>query len=42
VDRGDLVGLATDDPAALAAYVRTLLDGAEGEVASRLLEDLAG
>jgi hypothetical protein len=38
VDRGDLVGLASDDPAAITAYVRTLLDGAEGEIASRLLE----
>lgn len=38
VDRNDLVGITSDDPAALAAYVRDLLDGAENEIATRLLD----
>jgi len=36
---GDLVGFASDDPGGVAGYVRGLLDGIEGEIAARLLED---
>jgi len=39
VDRGSLVGLTADDPVVLHGYVKSLLDGAEGELAARLLED---
>lgn len=42
VDRSELVGLTSDDPAALAGYVRKLLDGVDGELAARLLEEHAG
>ncbi len=38
-DRSNLVGLASEGPAASELYVRTLLDGADGELASRMLED---
>ena len=39
LDPSDLAGVTSDDPTAVAAYVRALLDGAEGELASRLLEE---
>lgn len=42
VDRNELVGVTSDDPAIVDAYVRSLLDGAEGEIASRMLEEQAG
>lgn len=42
LDRGDLVGVASDDPAVVDAYVRSLLDGADAEIASRMLEERAG
>jgi exonuclease SbcD len=41
LDRGQLVGITTDDPDALRDYINDLLDGAEGELAARLLEDSA-
>ena len=40
VDGGSLVGVTSDDPAVIDAYVRSLLEGAEGELASRMLEEL--
>lgn len=39
VDPGALVGLTSDDPRVLEDYVKRLLKGADGEVASRLLDD---
>jgi exonuclease SbcD len=39
LERSDLVGLASEDPARQDAYVRSLLDGADGELASRMLEE---
>jgi hypothetical protein len=38
-DVSNLVGLTSDDPAAAESYARSLLDGADGELASRMLED---
>ncbi len=38
LERGGLVGATTDDPDALHEYIKRLLDGAEGELAARLLE----
>jgi len=38
VEPTDLVGVTSDDPAVAQAYARGLLDGAEGEIASRMLE----
>ena len=38
LDRGGLVGAINDDPDALHDYIKRLLDGAEGELAARLLE----
>ena len=37
VDAGDLAGVGSAEPAAVQAYVRSLLDGADGELAARLL-----
>ncbi len=42
LDQGDLVGITSGDPAAIAAYARGLLEGADGELASRLLEEPQG
>ena len=39
LDRSNLVGLTSDDPAVVEAYVRTLLSGADGELASRMLDE---
>jgi hypothetical protein len=39
IERSDLVGLTSEDPAVLEAYVRSLLSGADGELASRVLEE---
>lgn len=39
IDPGALAGLSTDDPVAVAAYVRRLLRDADGEVAVRLLAE---
>jgi hypothetical protein len=39
LDRGALVGVTNDDPGALRDYIKSLLGGAEGELAARLLED---
>jgi len=41
LDPSDLVGLKSDDPTAVAAYVRSLLQQADGELAAHLLEDAA-
>ena len=41
LDRSNLVGLTSDDPAVVEAYARTLLRGADGELASRMLEEPA-
>jgi exonuclease SbcD len=38
LEPGDLVGLTSDDPAAVDRYVRGLLDGVDGEIAARLLD----
>jgi hypothetical protein len=38
---GALAGAPSDDPIALRAYVRDLLDGADGELAARLLDENA-
>lgn len=38
LEPGDLAGLASDDAATVERYVRSLLDGIEGEIAARLLE----
>jgi hypothetical protein len=35
---GDLAGVPGDDPRVLEEYVRELLEGAEGELAARLVE----
>lgn len=40
IDRANLVGASGDDRESVAAYVRSLLEGADGEVASRLLGGL--
>ena len=40
LDPSALVGLSSDDPTVVAAYVRDLLDSVDGELAARLLEDL--
>ena len=37
IEPGDLAGMGSTDPAAIEAYVRRLLDGADGELAARLL-----
>ena len=37
IDAGDLAGVGSAEPAAVQAYVRSLLDGADGELAARLL-----
>lgn len=37
IDRGALIGAASDDPREIHEYVRSLLEGVDGEVASRLL-----
>jgi len=34
---GDLAGIASDDPVAVAAYIRDILQDADGELAARLL-----
>ncbi len=39
LDTGSLVGVASDDAASVQRYVRALLDGADGELAARLLEE---
>jgi hypothetical protein len=39
IERSDLVGITSEDPAVLGAYVRSLLAGADGELASRVLEE---
>ena len=39
LEPGDLVGIASDDPATLARYVQELMAGVDGEIAARLLED---
>ena len=39
LDGSALVGLTSEDPGAVQAYVRRLLDGVDGELAARLLED---
>jgi DNA repair exonuclease SbcCD nuclease subunit len=39
LEPGDLVGVPSDDPSAVDRYVRDLLDGIDGEVAARLLEE---
>ena len=42
LEPADLVGIASDDRAVLARYVRDLLAGVDGEIAARLLEEQAG
>lgn len=42
VDPSDLAGAPSDDAKEIAAYVRSLLSDADGEVAARLLEDASG
>ena len=37
IDARDLAGMESDDPAAVEAYVRQLLEGVDGELAARLL-----
>jgi hypothetical protein len=39
LEPGDLVGVGSDDPAAVERWVRHLLEGIEGELAARLLEE---
>ena len=39
LEPGDLAGITSDEPAVVARYVRGLLDGIDGEIAARLLED---
>jgi hypothetical protein len=39
VERSDLVGVTSDDPAVVDGYVRSLLEGAEAELAIRLIEE---
>ncbi|MCH7991626.1 MAG: DNA repair exonuclease [Gemmatimonadetes bacterium] len=39
LDGSALVGLSSEDPGAVQAYVRRLLEGVDGELAARLLED---
>jgi DNA repair exonuclease SbcCD nuclease subunit len=39
VERSDLVGVTSDDPAVVDGYVRSLLEGAEAELAMRLIEE---
>lgn len=39
LDPSELAGAPSDDPGEVAAYVRSLLSDADGEVAARLLED---
>jgi DNA repair protein SbcD/Mre11 len=39
LDPGDLAGMTSDDPGVVARYVRSLLGGADGDLAALLLED---
>jgi hypothetical protein len=41
IEASDLVGLTSDDPAAVDRYVRGLLGGVDGEIAARLLDTSA-
>jgi DNA repair exonuclease SbcCD nuclease subunit len=38
IDAGELVGVVSDDPAAIDRYVRDLLEGGDAEIAARLLD----